>query len=100
MYTDRWLKTIIEMNKILIDASFQIRKMVGALCAFAMGRITERDVYELLTIPSISAWNLLSAEKNIEVAPAYGLYFAGINYKSEEEWSLDPHDVRSKSFFQ
>ncbi|XP_055310398.1 tRNA pseudouridine synthase-like 1 [Sitodiplosis mosellana] len=82
----------------------QIRRIVGALCALAQGRITERDIYELLTIPSFHTWDHLFRQKQIETAPAYGLYFIGINYKPEEDWTLEPIELsargtRIKSFF-
>lgn len=68
-----------------------------------MGKITERDIYELLTIPSMSTWNSLEYAEKVETAPAYGLYFIGIKYKPEEEWTLSQTEksargMRLKSF--
>lgn len=79
---------------------------MGVLCAVAEGRINERDVYELITIPSFRTWDALSGQnKRIATAPACGLYFIGINYKPEEEWSLDARETtvrgtRCKTFFE
>lgn len=74
----------------------QIRRMIGALCAFAQGRITERDIYELLTIPSFRSWDDLARRKQIETAPACGLYFIGINYKPEADWTLKSREVTAR----
>lgn len=79
--------------------------MVGALCAVAQGRITDQDIYELLTIPSYSTWDHLSHQNKLETAPACGLYFIGINYKSKEDWKLERRELtvrgtRIKSYFR
>lgn len=79
--------------------------MMGALCACAQNRITERDIYELLTIPSQTSWNFLADQNIVQTVPAEGLYFIGINYKPEEEWTLEPmersvHGLRMKSFLE
>lgn len=54
----------------------QIRRMVGALVAVAKGHINQRDLYEMLTIPSQN-----SSCNKIIVAPAYGLYLADIEFR-------------------
>lgn len=84
---------------------FQIRRIIGALCAVGQGQITERDIYELLTIPSHKAWIELFIQKKVETAPAGALYFMGLNYKAEDLWTLAPAEhnargVRVKSFFE
>lgn len=81
----------------------QIRRIVGVLCAYGQDRITKRDIYELLTIPSFHSWDDLTRQKKIETAPACGLYFIGINYKPKADWTLKPREVtvrgtRIKSF--
>ncbi|XP_058816544.1 tRNA pseudouridine synthase-like 1 [Topomyia yanbarensis] len=53
----------------------QVRRMVGAWIAAAAGRITERDVYEMLTIPSSHSW----CDQSV-VVPAYGLYLCHVEY--------------------
>lgn len=83
----------------------QIRRMIGALCAVGEGRISERDIYELLTIPSFRTWDELCDRKLIETAPACALYFIGINYKPDEEQSLNDLErtargTRVRSFFE
>lgn len=57
---------------------FKIRKIVGTLIAVAEGKITKRDVYEMLTIPSKHAW-----DASIQIAPPYGLYLARIEYDED-----------------
>uniref|UniRef100_A0A182MJE1 tRNA pseudouridine synthase n=1 Tax=Anopheles culicifacies TaxID=139723 RepID=A0A182MJE1_9DIPT len=47
----------------------QVRRMVGAWVAAAEGRIDERDIYRMLTVPSQNTWC-----NNVFVAPAYALY--------------------------
>lgn len=77
----------------------KVRRIVGALCAVAEGEIVERDIYEMLTIPSYKMWD----DKLIRTAPAYGLYIIGLNYRREEERyigpvRLTPRGVRFRSF--
>lgn len=79
--------------------------MIGALCAVAEGRITERDIYELITIPSFRTWDELAERKLVETAPGCALYFIEINYKPEEERHLNDPSItmlgtRVKSFFE
>lgn len=56
----------------------QIRRIVGALVAAAKGRITERDLYEMLTIPSKESFH-----KKIKPAPPNGLYLANIEFREK-----------------
>jgi len=72
------------------------------MCAIAQGRISERDIYELLTIPSFQTWTNLYEKKLVDTAPACALYFVEINYKNSE-MSLNqpqktPRGTRIKSF--
>uniref|UniRef100_A0AAG5CUY7 tRNA pseudouridine synthase n=1 Tax=Anopheles atroparvus TaxID=41427 RepID=A0AAG5CUY7_ANOAO len=53
----------------------QVRRMVGAWVAAAEGRITDRDVYHMLTVPSQNSWC-----SNVFVAPAYALYLCRVEY--------------------
>lgn len=80
----------------------QIRKIMGALCAIALGKMDLKGMYELLTIPSRNTWE--HYKKSVETAPAFGLYFIGITYKAKDEWNLDAVEktsrgTRVKSFF-
>lgn len=58
----------------------QIRRIVGTLIAVAEGKTTERDVYEMLTIPSKHSWR-----SGIKVAPAYGLYLTQVVYPMDSK---------------
>lgn len=49
--------------------------MVGTWIAAAEGRITERDVQQMLTVPSARSW----CDRAV-VAPAYGLYLCKVEY--------------------
>lgn len=61
----------------------QIRNMVGVLFCAADGRITRRDIYEMLTIPSKHTWN-----PRAHPAPAQGLYLACVEYDDDELQSM------------
>lgn len=68
-----------------------------------MGKISERDIYELLTIPSQKMWDDLADRDLIKTAPACGLYFIGLKYRPEEQRyigpvRLTPRGVRIRSF--
>lgn len=52
--------------------------MVGTLVAVADGSIKQRDVYEMLTIPSHHSWNY-----RVNPVPAYGLYLVNVEYPEE-----------------
>lgn len=56
----------------------QIRRMVGSLIAVAENRITHRDLYEMLTIPSNSSF-----PNKIFVVPSQGLYLADIEFRQK-----------------
>ncbi|XP_058062109.1 tRNA pseudouridine synthase-like 1 [Anopheles bellator] len=57
----------------------QVRRMVGAWTAAAEGRISERDVYHMLTVPSQNSWG-----SNVVVAPAQGLYLCRVDYDPKD----------------
>lgn len=54
----------------------QIRRMMGTFVAAAQHRITLRDVYEMLTIPSNTEFL-----NRINVVPAHGLYLVDIEFR-------------------
>lgn len=51
---------------------------MGTILAAAVGTISKRDVYEMITIPSKHSWM-----PSIGMAPAYGLYLANVEYPDE-----------------
>lgn len=53
--------------------------MVGAWIAAAEARITERDVYQMLTIPAKSSW----CDQSV-VAPAYALFLCQVEHDPKE----------------
>lgn len=57
----------------------QVRRMVGAWIAAAENRISERDIYRMLTVPSQRSWC-----DQVIVAPAYGLYLCQVEYDPED----------------
>lgn len=62
---------------MLENSSFfsQIRKMTGTLIAAGEGKITQRDIYQMLTVPSKHSWI-----PGIPIAPPEGLYLSRIEY--------------------
>lgn len=54
----------------------QVRRIVGTLLALAEGRIDERCIYQMLTIPSKHSW-----DHRIQIAPACGLYLCRVHYR-------------------
>ncbi|KAH8415630.1 hypothetical protein KR222_006822, partial [Zaprionus bogoriensis] len=56
----------------------QVRRIVGTLLALASGRIDERCVYRMLTIPSKHNW-----DPRVLVAPACGLYLCRVHYSEQ-----------------
>lgn len=54
----------------------QIRRIVGTLVAVAKGRLSQRELYEMLTIPSQQSFN-----NKVCVAPANGLYLTDIEFR-------------------
>ncbi|XP_036338197.1 tRNA pseudouridine synthase-like 1 isoform X2 [Rhagoletis pomonella] len=57
----------------------QVRRMVGALLALATGRIDERSIYEMLTIPSKNSW-----DNRVLLSPPYGLYLCRVHYNEKD----------------
>lgn len=55
----------------------QVRRIVSILINVANGKLTNRDVYEMLTIPSKHSWKISA------LVPAYGLYLANITYEKD-----------------
>lgn len=53
----------------------QVRRIIGTLVCHGQGKISEKDLYEMLTIPSKYNWI-----PKIPVAPPYGLYLAKVDY--------------------
>lgn len=51
---------------------------MATIIAAAEGRISQRDVYEMITIPSKHSWI-----SSIGIAPACGLYLANVEYPEE-----------------
>lgn len=58
----------------------KVRKMVGVLVAAAEGDLTEKDVYEMLTIPSYANWPFNIAY----TLPGHALFLTGIEYEEPE----------------
>jgi len=54
----------------------QVRRIVGALIALGNGRIDERCLYQMLTIPSKNSW-----DHRVLLAPACGLYLCRVHYR-------------------
>lgn len=52
--------------------------MVGTILAAGSGKISQRDVYEMMTIPSKKSWNI-----KIPSAPGHGLYLTNVEYPPE-----------------
>lgn len=52
--------------------------MVGTIIAAGNGRIKQRDVYEMLTIPSKYSWR-----HKIQPASSCGLYLTNVEYPNE-----------------
>lgn len=53
--------------------------MVGILLAVSQGQLTQRDIYEMLTIPSKHSWC-----NEAKPAPAHGLYLVNVDYDADE----------------
>lgn len=58
----------------------QVRRIVAVILAVAQNRITHRDVYEMLTIPSKNSWC-----PEAVVAPAHGLYLCQVDYDTNDK---------------
>ncbi|XP_037934967.1 tRNA pseudouridine synthase-like 1 [Teleopsis dalmanni] len=65
----------------------QVRRIVGALVAIGVGRIDEKSIYEMLTIPSKHSW-----DSRITLAPAYGLYLSKIHYNENDKYIEAPEN--------
>ncbi|XP_054731892.1 tRNA pseudouridine synthase-like 1 [Anastrepha obliqua] len=57
----------------------QVRRMVGALLALATGRIDERSLYQMLTIPSKNSW-----DHRVLLSPPFGLYLCRVYYDEKD----------------
>lgn len=57
----------------------QVRRMVSVILAAALGKITIKDVYEMLTIPSRFSWC-----PQASVIEPHGLYLCGVGYDTNE----------------
>ncbi|KAH8274945.1 hypothetical protein KR018_001789 [Drosophila ironensis] len=58
----------------------QVRRIVGTLLALGCGRIDEKSIYLMLTIPSKNSW-----DHRVQLAPACGLYLCRVHYRAPEE---------------
>lgn len=54
---------------------FQVRRIIGTLVAVGSGKITQKDVYEMITIPSKYSWG-----PGLAVMPPYALYLCKVHY--------------------
>ncbi|KAL0134245.1 hypothetical protein PUN28_001204 [Cardiocondyla obscurior] len=57
----------------------QVRRMVGALIALGLGKITEKDITVMLQVPSHSNWN-----PRITPVPPNGLHLLNVEYDLDE----------------
>lgn len=57
----------------------QIRRMVGALFALGLGKITEKDITTMLQVPSHHNWN-----PRVTPAPPNGLHLLNVEYDADE----------------
>lgn len=57
-----------------------MRRIIGTLIAAAEGKVTQKDVYEMLTIPSKHSWR-----SGVPVVPAHGLYLVHVEYPKESK---------------
>lgn len=57
----------------------QIRRMVGALFALGLGKITEKDITVMLQVPGHHNWNPRATP-----APSNGLHLLNVEYDLEE----------------
>lgn len=62
--------------------------MVGTLVSYALGKITKRDIYEQITIPSKHHYG----STEVRAVPAHGLYLANIEF-SENAMRMQNHDL-------
>lgn len=57
----------------------QVRRIVAVLIAAGQNRISLKDVYEMITIPSPNSWCPQSS-----VVPPHGLYLCKVDYNEED----------------
>lgn len=57
----------------------QVRRIVATLLAVGEGKLTQKDVYEMLTIPSKHTW-----PSSVQIVPPYGLYLTKVSYDEED----------------
>lgn len=57
----------------------QVRRIIGSLIAVALNQIDEKEIYEMITIPSKHTWNT-----RVNVAPPYALYLSKIHYNEND----------------
>lgn len=72
--------------------------MVGALIALGLGRVTEKDIIEMLQVPSHYNWNT-----RISTVPSTGLHLLNLEYDPEELKHyviLDEEDQKERSVKQ
>lgn len=69
----------------------QVRRIIGTLVCHGEGKISKRDIYEMLTIPSKYNWI-----SKIPVAPPYGLYLAKVEYDLEALKNEPPGCVKGE----
>lgn len=70
--------------------------MVGAILALAQNRITQKDFYEMLTIPSLNSWS-----SHAIVPSPCGLYLCNVEYDPVElQRSIDEKLKEIKSNFE
>ncbi|KYN31877.1 tRNA pseudouridine synthase-like 1, partial [Trachymyrmex septentrionalis] len=57
----------------------QVRRMIGALIALGLGKITEKDITVMLQVPSHHNWNT-----HVTPAPPNGLHLLNVEYDLDE----------------
>lgn len=83
IFIDRYIVHInsnhpLQMYHLLFFFFPKIRNMVGTLIAAGNGIINQRNIYEMLTIPSKHSWDY-----RIQTAPSFGLYLTSVEYPAE-----------------
>lgn len=68
------MKSWIVSHNVII----QIRNMVGTLLAAGNGKINQREIYEMLTIPGKKSWNF-----NVAPASSPGLWLTNVEYPAD-----------------
>lgn len=57
----------------------QVRRIVSTLIAVGQGKKSRKDVYEMITIPSVFSW-----PSSIQVVPGCSLYLCQVNYHKSD----------------